>query len=115
MRLVTTLALMTAIAGFCPATWADGICDHVKAAERTTKAAAATVATELGLAAAPVSAVAHSSGGLILTGASGYLANTFGFLAGAWAVATSPAPIATTAVVAVTGAGLVITCHVMDE
>lgn len=55
--------------------------------------------------AAGVTAVAHSSGGLILTGPAGYLAGTFG-TAGATALATLTAPLAVTgAVITVVAVG----------
>lgn len=77
------------------------------------RAAAAGVATQAALAAAPVTAVAHSSGALILTGTSGYLANTLGVVAGAWAVATAPVTIAVTAGALITSAGVVAACQYM--
>lgn len=89
--------------------------DVCKTVNGAAKAAAAGVATESALAAAPVTAVAHSSGALILTGTSGYLANTLGFVAGVWAVATAPVTIAVTTGALVVGAGLVAVCHFEGE
>jgi hypothetical protein len=85
--------------------------DVCKAVNGAVKAAAAGVATQATLAAAPVTAVAHSSGALILTGTSGYLANTLGVVAGAWAVATAPVTIAVVGTAAVTGLGVVAVCR----
>ncbi len=72
---------------------------------------AAGATAEALMSAVPVTVVSHSSGGLILTGASGYLANTLGFVAGAWAVATSPVTIAVVGTAAVTGLGVAVACH----
>jgi hypothetical protein len=82
-----------------------------KTVNTAVKAAAAGVATQAALAAAPVTAVAHSSGALILTGTSGYLANTLGVVAGAWAVATAPVTMAVVGTAAVTGLGVVAVCR----
>ena len=78
------------------------------------KAATAGATVQALMAAAPVTAVAHSSGGLILTGASGYLAHTLGAVGTAWAVATAPVTIAVVGTAAVTGLGVAAACHYMQ-
>lgn len=88
--------------------------DVCKVVNGAVKTAAAGVSAQALMAAAPVTVVAHSSGGLILTGASGYLANTLGFVAGAWAVATAPVTIAVVGTAAVTGLGAVAVCRYMQ-
>lgn len=88
------------------------VCKVVNKAAGTVAAGATVQAL---MSAVPVTAVAHSSGGLILTGASGYLANTLGFVAGAWAVATAPVTIAVVGAAAVTGLGVVVACHYMQS
>jgi hypothetical protein len=87
------------------------VCKVVNKAAGTVAAGATVQAL---MSAGPVTAVAHSSGGLILTGASGYLANTLGFVAGAWAVATAPVTIAVVGTAAVTGLGVAVACHYMQ-
>jgi hypothetical protein len=99
--------LATVLAGVSSVASAD-VCKTVNTA---VKAAAAGVTTQAAMAAAPVTAVAHSSGALILTGASGYLANTLGVVAGAWAVATAPVTIAVVGTAAVTGLGVAAVCR----
>ena len=85
-----------------------------KVVNKAAGAVAAGATVEALMSAAPVTAVAHSSGGLILTGASGYLANTLGFVAGAWAVATAPVTMVIVGTAAVTGLGVVVACHYMQ-
>ena len=102
-------ALATALALLAASPQASAaMCKVVNGAVKT---AAAGVSAQALMSAAPVTAVAHSSGGLILTGASGYLANTLGFVAGAWAVATAPVTIAVVGTAAVTGLGVAVACH----
>ena len=111
MKHVHKIILATLLLGVSSVGSAE-VCKKVNTA---VKAAATGVVTEVALTAAPVTAVAHSSGGLILTGTTGYLANTLGFVASAWAVATAPVTIAVTTGALVAGAGLVAVCHFKGE
>lgn len=86
-----------------------------KVVNRAAKTAAASASVQTLMAAAPVTAVAHSSGGLILTGASGYLANTLGAVGAAWAVATAPVTIAVVGTAAVTGLGVAVACRYLQS
>lgn len=70
------------------------------------------VGTHVAAVAAPVTAVTHSSGVLILTGASGYIAHTIGVAASAWAVASAPVTAVIGAVVLTTSVGVVTYCRV---
>ena len=101
-------ALFAAAMLMASSTASAEVCKFVNGAVKT---AAAGVGAQALMTAAPVTAVAHSSGGLILTGASGYLANTLGFVAGAWAVATAPVTIVVVGTAAVTGLGVAVACH----
>jgi hypothetical protein len=88
-----------------------GTCDAVNGATKVAAAGIAGAATQMGLAAAPVTAVAHSSGALILTGGGGYLANTLGPVAAAWAIATAPVTVAIVGAVGAAGVATAVTCH----
>lgn len=71
----------------------------------------AVAGASTGTAAAGVTAVAHSSGAVILTGTSGYIAGTLGTIgAGSLAVLTAPATITTAAVSVVAVGGAVYFC-----
>lgn len=107
VRKVAAMATMLAVSSVASA----GICDHAKAAERAVKAAAATAGTQLLTAAAPWSAVMHSSGQMILTGSSGYVAHSLGFVGAAWAAVTSPVTLTVAGGVLAAGAGVVAVCH----
>jgi hypothetical protein len=88
------------------------LCERVNASKDAAIAiagfgAGATTGASVASGAAGVTAVAHSSGAMILTGSSGYIAGTLGSIgAGAVAVLTSPVTItgALVSVVAVGGA-----------
>lgn len=98
------------IAGFAMAASvaSAGVC---KVVDKTAGALATGVSVQALMAAAPVTAVTHSSGALILTGASGYLANTLGAVAGGWAVATAPVTLVVIGTAAVAGVGVAAACH----
>lgn len=74
--------------------------------------AGATGGASVAAGAAGVSAVAHSSGAVILTGSGGYIAGTLGSLgAGALAVLTAPATLTAAAVSVVAVGGAVYVCR----
>lgn len=71
----------------------------------------AVAGASTGAAAAGVTAVAHSSGAVILTGSAGYISGTLGTIgAGSLAVLTAPAAITTAAVSVVAVGGAVYFC-----
>jgi hypothetical protein len=109
--LVASLVILSA-PGFAHA----GICQKIdKAANLVAAAASAGTSGQALLATAPVAAVPHSSGALILTGTGGYLAHTLGSVAGVWAVATAPVTIAITAGIAAVSAGVLVTCKFQSD
>lgn len=90
--------------------------DEYQGAAQTALGLGAGVATASGSAtiastAAGVSAVAHSSGAIILTGSSGYIAGTLGtFATGAFAFLTAPATLTAAGAVVVLTGGSVFYC-----
>lgn len=96
-------------------------CERVNATKETAIALAGLAAGTVGGAgtaasAAGVTAVAHSSGAVILTGTSGYIAGTLGGIgATSLAIVTAPATIAATAVSVVTVGGAVYFCRDKDS
>ena len=112
--IVTRLPVVAALILVCPIAFA-GVCDRVIEASSATGAAAAALTAQISMSAAPVAAVSHSSGSLILTGASGYLAKTLGMFATAWAVATAPVTLAVTGGAVVVGAGVLAACYLSDD
>lgn len=93
-------------------TFCERVNDSKDAAIALTGVGAGTVAgatTTAGLAG--VTAVAHSSGAYILTGATGYIAGTYGVAAGTLAVVTAPAAITAAVASAAAVGGAVYYCR----
>lgn len=97
-----------------PVTAHAGWCDRLQGVGGRLAGATATLATTLGgaLKAAGVSAVAHSSGAMIASTASGgYVAGTLGAIGTATAVMTAPVTIAAGGTALVVGGAAVLYCR----
>ena len=109
MNRIAANILAIALMGASPVASA-GVCDRVRTVAAGAGVGVGVSAAQAALAVAPVNAVAHSSGSLILSGSAGYLGNTLGLAASTFAFMTAPVTIVAVAGTAVAAGGVVAYC-----
>jgi len=109
MNKIAANILAIVLMGASPVASAE-LCDHVRSLAAGAGFGAGVSASQVALAATPVTAVAHSSGSMILTGTVGYVGKTMGLAASTFAFMTAPVTIVAVAGTAVVAGGVVAYC-----